>query len=192
MCTKQNSSGMSETGVKQGRSDKLGTKITDRLLYQAGMARIPISGTFELTPMCNFSCKMCYVRKNQKEVDSSGGLKSIAQWLNWAEAAKEKGMLYLLITGGEPLVYPGFWELYEKLTQMGFVISINSNGSMITEEVAARFAEMPPKKFNITLYGASNKSYETLCGVKDGFERVMNAAGYLKKYKIKFKCIILS
>lgn len=165
----------------------MGTKITDRIVYQAGMNRIPISGTFELTPMCNFSCKMCYIRKNQKDINASGGLKTAEQWLNWAEQAKKEGMLYLLLTGGEPLIYPEFWELYKELTQMGFVISINSNGSMITEEVAARFAEMPPRKINITLYGASNTTYKQLCGVEDGLDRVINAAQFLQQYKVKYK-----
>lgn len=162
-------------------------KITDKLIYQAGMKRIPISGTFELTPTCNFSCKMCYVRKGTKEVDDEGGLKSVEQWLEWAKSAKESGMLYLLITGGEPLIYPGFWELYEQLTQMGFVITINSNGSLITENIARRFAEMPPKKINITLYGASNETYEQLCDIKNGYDRVMDAAKALQQNRVQYK-----
>lgn len=165
----------------------MSAKISDRLMYQAGMKRIPISGTFELTPMCNFSCKMCYVRKGPKEVAEKGGLLPVEKWLAWAEEAKQNGMLYLLITGGEPLTYPGFWELYEKLTQMGFLISINSNGSMFTEEVAKRFHEMPPRKINITLYGASNETYESLCGLGDGFERVTAGTAWLRKYNIPYK-----
>lgn len=165
----------------------MSAKITERLVYQAGMARMPISGTFELTPMCNFACKMCYVRKEPQEVAAAGGLKPVSQWLRWAEDAREKGMLYLLITGGEPLTYPGFWELYGELTKMGFVITINSNGSMITEETVLRLAKTPPKKMNITLYGASNESYERLCGVSDGLDRVMKAARLLKEHKIMYQ-----
>lgn len=165
----------------------MSAKITDRLVYKAGMARVPISGTFELTPMCNFSCKMCYVRKNAVEVEALGGLKAVEQWLEWAKEAKEKGMLYLLITGGEPLTYPGFWELYEGLIQMGFIITVNTNGSLITDEVAQRFAKMQPKKINITLYGASNESYARLCGAEDGFDRVMKAVEILEKYKLRYK-----
>lgn len=162
-------------------------KITKQLIYKAGMDRRPILGTFELTPMCNFSCKMCYIRKEPQEVEENGGLQPIERWIRWAEEAKDEGMLYLLLTGGEPLTYPGFWELYPELVNMGFVISINSNGSMITEETANRLANMPPKKINITLYGASNETYEDLCGVKNGFDRVMEAVGRLKKYGISYK-----
>lgn len=165
----------------------MSTIISDRLMHQAGMARIPISGTFELTPMCNFACKMCYIRKNSQEVAECGGLLPKEQWLAWAREAKEQGMLYLLITGGEPLTYPGFWELYEELTHMGFVISINSNGSMITEEAAKRFQEMPPRRINITLYGASGDSYHRLCNSSNGFARVLQGADLLQKYGINFR-----
>lgn len=156
-------------------------------MHKAGMERIPISGAFELTPMCNFSCKMCYVRKTQTEVNEAGGLIPVEKWLEWADMAKKEGMLYLLITGGEPFSYPRFWELYEKLAMMGFVITINSNASLITEEIGKQLSYMPPKKINITLYGASNEMYESLCGVKNAFDRVKEAVDILKKYNIAFK-----
>lgn len=167
-------------------------KLTDKLMHQAGMARIPISGTIELTPMCNFSCKMCYVRKSAEEVKAEGGLQTVEQWIHWAEEAKDSGMLYLLVTGGEPFTYPDFWPLYERLTQMGFVISINSNGSMLTDACVKKLSKMPPKRINITLYGASNETYEKLCGIKNGFDKIIEAVNRLKKYNIayKFNCSI--
>ena len=45
--------------------------LTDFMFYKAGNAGIPLSGTFELTPLCNFSCRMCYVRKTVGEVKNS-------------------------------------------------------------------------------------------------------------------------
>lgn len=49
-------------------------KITDRLWRKAAEQRIPLSGAFELSPVCNFSCQMCYVRKSREDVDEKGGL----------------------------------------------------------------------------------------------------------------------
>ena len=42
--------------------------LSEFLSMKASAGRIPISGTFELSPVCNFACKMCYVRKTEKEV----------------------------------------------------------------------------------------------------------------------------
>ena len=48
--------------------------ISRRLWAKAGAERIPLTGAFELLPICNFACKMCYVRKSRAEVEKAGGL----------------------------------------------------------------------------------------------------------------------
>ena len=126
-------------------------KITSYLFSKASRLSIPLSGTFELSPVCNFSCRMCYVRKTQKEVNASERrMLTKGDWISIAEQAKEQGMLYLLLTGGEPLLWPDFWELYEELVQMGFLVSINTNGSLIDEEAVKHFQKYPPNRINIT------------------------------------------
>ncbi len=37
--------------------------LTQYLFQKASRARLPLSGTFELSPVCNLNCRMCYVRK---------------------------------------------------------------------------------------------------------------------------------
>ena len=44
--------------------------ITEYLYRKASAARIPLSGSFELTPVCNMSCKMCYVRMTRQQQES--------------------------------------------------------------------------------------------------------------------------
>lgn len=160
-----------------------------RLLYAKATAhKIPISGTFELSPVCNFFCRMCYIRKTQKEVEAHHRPQvTLEQWLAIAREAKEKGLLFLLLTGGEPFIWPYFWELYEELVNMGFVISINTNGSLIDDEVIERLRHRPPKRLNITLYGASDETYEALCGVKHVFKKVDQGITKLLKAGIAVK-----
>lgn len=147
--------------------------ITKMFMSKASALKIPAGGTFELSPVCNFSCKMCYVKKTQEEVSVHDRPQvTLEQWLEIAKEAKEKGTLFLLLTGGEPFLWPDFWELYEELVKMGFLVSINSNGSMINDQVVERLKRLPPKRINITLYGASDETYESLCGVKGVFEKV--------------------
>ena len=45
-----------------------GNSLTQYLYRKASHMKIPISATFELSPVCNFSCRMCYVRKTPREV----------------------------------------------------------------------------------------------------------------------------
>lgn len=158
-----------------------GTPLTDLLFEKAARGGIPLSGTFELTPMCNFSCRMCYVRKTAEEVHrSERSMMRLEEWLRIAGQAREAGMLYLLLTGGEPLVWPDFWPLYERLVEMGFLVSVNTNGSLIDAEALEHLKAFPPRRLNITLYGASDETYGLLCQAKDAFSRVKDALLNLK------------
>ena len=162
--------------------------LTDLLFRKASAKLYPLSGTFELSPVCNFSCRMCYVRKTQKEVSASQRpILTAGQWLDIARQAHEQGMLYLLLTGGEPLLWPDFWELYEKLIHMGFLISINTNGSLIDDAAIERFRKLPPARINITLYGASDETYEALCRAKHVFSKVDHAITGLREAGISVK-----
>lgn len=126
---------------------------------------LPISGNFELTARCNFNCPMCYVHMTQEQVDAAGKELTAAQWLELAAQAKDRGMVFALLTGGEPLVRKDFFEIYDGMRKMGLLVSINSNGSMLKGPILERFLEAPPFRFNISLYGGSNETYRNMCGL---------------------------
>lgn len=156
--------------------------VKDYLFQKASIKKIPLSGTFELSPVCNFSCKMCYVRKTQESISSEGKrLHTAEEWITLAKECKEAGMLYLLLTGGEPFLYPDFRYLYETLHNMGIVISINTNGTMIDADTVSWLKDHAPARVNITLYGASARTYERICGNPAGYHRAVDAILALKK-----------
>ena len=99
---------------------------------------VPLSGTFELTPFCNFQCVMCYVRLTKEQAEQQGKMLRAADWIAIAKQAKEMGMLNLCLTGGEPFIHPDFWEIYSELNKMGFLITLLSNGYLIDEAVGER------------------------------------------------------
>ena len=143
---------------------------------------IPVSGNFELTARCNFNCPMCYVHMTPEQLKASGRQELTAQqWLDIARAARDKGMIFVLLTGGEPLVRKDFFEIYDGMREMGLLISINSNGSMLKGEILERFLKTPPFRFNISLYGGSNETYRNMCGlpaydqVKENIRRLRQA-----------------
>ena len=142
---------------------------------------LPVTGTFELTPRCNFNCNMCYV--HQTEAQAAQGGRRVKQKVQLritevnrarrrvvgsirsvTEEARKAGMVFLLLTGGEPLLRPDFPELLHALKNMGFLVSVNSNGSLLRGELLEAVKQDPPLRFNITLYGGSNAAYERLCG----------------------------
>lgn len=162
-------------------------KITDRLWNKAGENKIPLTGAFELLPACNLKCKMCYVRLDMEEVKQRGGLLPAEEWIDYARQAKEEGLLFPLLTGGEPFLRRDFLEIYSGIQELGMQISINSNGTLIDEKTAKWLGEHAPTRINITLYGASEETYENLCGSADAYRRVHNAVEWLKKYGVPVK-----
>ena len=162
--------------------------LTDYMFHKAGIGKIPLSGTFELTPLCNFACRMCYVRKTAEDVKNSPRpMLTLNQWMKIAEETYEAGTLYLLLTGGEPTLLPEFWKFYEKLVQMGFLVSINTNGSRLDAQAIELLKALPPRRINITLYGANDTTYERLCGVSGVFSKVEKAICLLKNAGIQVK-----
>lgn len=158
------------------------------IMDKATRAGIPANGTFELTPLCNYACKMCYVRKTAEEVKKSDRpMMQLKDWLKLAEECKKSGTLSILLTGGEPLIWPDFWNLYNALHQMGFLVSVNTNGSLIDASVIEKWKEKPPIRVNVTLYGASDETYEKLCGTKKQFSRVYENIKALKAAGITTK-----
>lgn len=143
--------------------------------------------SFELLPVCNLNCKMCYVRKPMSVVQQAGGLKDAKWWLNLAREAADCGLLYPLLTGGEPFLHPQFGEILSGMLEMGLQVSINSNGTLIDREWAAFLGKHRPTRINITLYGASEESYRNLCGNGDAYHKVRRCVELLKEYKIPFK-----
>lgn len=145
---------------------------------------IPLKGTFELTARCNFDCKMCYIHLTEEQIRQQGRELTNEEWLEIARQAKEAGMLYLTLTGGEVFVRPGFRQLYEELSKMGFLIHIMSNGYCIDESVMDWLQKTPPCMMRFTLYGASDETYEKVCGVKHGFTKVSKAVELIKNAEI--------
>lgn len=157
------------------------------LAAKADVQRTPLGGTMELLPLCNMNCKMCYIRQTKEEMDTQGRMLSCDEWLSIAQDAKANGVLYLLMTGGEPLLYPEFKRLYTELTNMGFIITINTNGTLIDEKWADFFGKRPCRRLNITLYGKDDETYEKLCGNPHGFSQVMKAVEFLQERKVPFR-----
>ena len=160
---------------------------TEYLYRKASAAGVPLSGTFELTPVCNMDCKMCYVRLSRQEQQAIAPLTPAQRWLALAREARDAGMLYLLLTGGEPFLHPQFREILEGLHKMGLLITINSNGTMIDASVVEWLKHCPPVRINISLYGASDETYARLCGNPRGFTQTTNAIRLLKEAGISVK-----
>lgn len=142
---------------------------------------IPVSGVFELTPRCNLRCKMCYVRLTPEQMAPLGRERTASQWLEMARQARDQGMTFLLLTGGEPTLREDFCEIYEELARMGLSISLNTNGTLLGPEIRRLWHLLPPAQVNITLYGTCREDYQALCGNPQAFDAVVDGLDWLRQ-----------
>lgn len=166
----------------------------DTLNYIREKARkngCPVKATFEITPRCNFNCRMCYVHLPEEEIRKTKLHRELnaKEWLEIGKQCQNEGVLMLCITGGDPLSHPEFKEIWTGLSQMGFLMTLQTNAAFIGEELLNLFNEYPPFEVKITIYGSNNDVYKRVCKVENGFTLVDNAIQNLTKLKIPVQLV---
>jgi MoaA/NifB/PqqE/SkfB family radical SAM enzyme len=138
---------------------------------RAARERRPIAATLELTRRCNLRCVHCYLgdqadqhRQKNLELDTEAVKAAISEWV-------EAGCLYLTITGGDPLLRSDFPEIYRHARESGLVVTVFTNGTLVDDGITALFAELPPRKVEISLYGATAATHDAITGVPGSHTR---------------------
>lgn len=149
---------------RQNRKESLSFNELSRYLEaRARKQGVPIHGQFELTPLCNLNCKMCYVHLTADKMDDRS-LLTVKQWKDLIRQAYEGGMLTAALTGGECLTYPGFEEVYLYLHSLGCPVDVLTNGVLLDKDRVCFFRKHPPRSIQITLYGCNEGAYERVTG----------------------------
>ena len=157
------------------------------LLDKSCAKKLPVSGTMELTGRCNFGCKMCFIHQSGADAEVRKAEMPAEFWCRLADELQRAGTLTMLLTGGEPLLRPDFAEIYTYLKRHGFLISVNTNISLLTNSLLKLFSDNKPLIFNVSLYGASDETYLRLCGREKMFSQVRENLLRLKKSGITVK-----
>ena len=147
---------------KGGRAQNF-DEISNFLGFKAREKGIPLSGQFELTPLCNFSCRMCYVHLTPEQLKDHCVLPADT-WKDLMHQAWEAGMINATLTGGECLAYPGFDEVFLYLHSLGCQVGVLTNGFLLDEQRIRFFQEHMPCRIQVTLYGWNNDVYERVTG----------------------------
>lgn len=98
---------------------------------------------------CNYRCPYCFFEGTWEEVERRNVYRATDEWLRvWMLLRQRYGYMRLLITGGEPFIYPGFVDLLGELSKE-FSIGFDSNLSC-SKELLIDFAEkVRPKDISI-------------------------------------------
>ncbi len=106
--------------------------------------------SIEVTTHCNSACLHCFARTGISEYSnlSLGTVKEILS------EAYNTGYRHLHITGGEPLLWEGLFEALDNAFGMGYErVLMNTNGTLLTEDVARRLAAYDGLAISVSLEG---------------------------------------
>ena len=158
---------VSETGVPEV------TFAEFRERAEIDARRIPIEGTIETTYRCNLACVHCYVNEPAGAQEIQERELSLERLKQLVDEIVEEGCLFVLFTGGEVLVRPDFPELYLYARSRGLLVTIFTNGTMITDRIADLFSEHTPETIEITLYGMTKATYDRVTRVPGSYEKCL-------------------
>lgn len=146
----------------------------------------PDSCQLELTYACGLRCVHCYLsgynqpRHIKQELDT-------AQMMNIIDELKKAGVLWICLTGGDPLKRPDFSRLYQYAYKQGFLLTVFTNGYSLNKKIIALFKKYPPFSIEITLNAVKKELYEKISGAPGSFKKTKDGIEALLKNKLPLK-----
>ncbi len=149
--------------------------------------RVPISAVIEITRRCNNSCVHCCNNLPLKDQSARQNELSAEEHFRILDEIAAAGCLWVLFTGGEIFARKDFLDIYTHAKRQGLLITLFTNGTLITPEIADYLVELPPFYIEITLYGRTRQTYEQVTGVPGSYDRCMQGIRLLTERNLPLK-----
>jgi radical SAM protein with 4Fe4S-binding SPASM domain len=153
---------------------------------QAGQ-RAPMQVSIEVTRRCPLECQHCYNNLPMGDQDARSREMTTEEHFRMLDELVEMGCFWLLYTGGEIFARKDFLEIYTYAKKKGFLITLFTNGTLITEKIADYLVEWPPFAIEITLYGRTRETYEALTMIPGSYDRCLRGITLLRERGLPLK-----
>lgn len=131
----------------------------------------------EITDKCNFKCKHCFANKLDYEL-------KVDSWVKIFNNICKDKIQSITITGGEPLLFKGLWELLKKIKLKRTILTLDTNASLINEN-NIKDIEKHFKKIRISFYGLNRSWHANTQSKAFNEERFFETLKLLSSTKIK-------
>ena len=149
--------------------------------------RAPLQVSIEVTRRCPLECLHCYNNLPMGDVDARRRELSKEEHFRVLDELVEMGCFWLLYTGGEIFARKDFLEIYTYAKQKGFLITLFTNATILTEAIADHLAQWPPFAIEITLYGRTRETYEALTAIPGSYDRCLRGIKLLRERGLPLK-----
>jgi len=149
--------------------------------------RIPISGSIEVTQRCNNHCIHCYNNLSAGDRQAAAAELSLNEHYRILDEIVDAGCLWLLLTGGEIFLRRDFLDIYAYARQKGLLITLFTNGTLVSRQIADQLTRLPPFSIEITIYGRTKETYESVTQMPGSYEQCINGIRMLMARKLPLK-----
>ncbi|MEM7245067.1 MAG: radical SAM protein [Acidobacteriota bacterium] len=153
----------------------MATNAYREITMNAWKKAAPLQALYELTYRCNHLCTFC-----NNPLSRAGGELKTEEAFDVLAQLKELGVLFLTLTGGEPLLRQDFWEIAEEGKRLKFALRVFTNAYLINDEVADRLKEVGITETSISIHGSKPDVHEKLTRIPGSFQRVVDAVKRLR------------
>ena len=142
-------------------SSSISKEIQDFSLWEKMQSgRKVFSFDLEITARCNLDCKHCYINLPAGDQAAQERELTLKEIDRIADEAVALGAIWVLISGGEPLMRKDFPEIYMLLKRKGLLVSVFTNATLVRSEHVELFRKYPPRDIEVSVYGATRETYE--------------------------------
>ncbi|MCL2426417.1 MAG: radical SAM protein [Oscillospiraceae bacterium] len=139
---------------------------------------------WHLTGKCNLQCTHCYQNQDYNEIKQI----SIEEQKNFIkETVEDFKYIYpnieFNLTGGEPLLYPYFWEIVQGICDSNSKWNLLTNGTLIDENVVERLVFYRVSGVQVSLEG--NKRINDIIRGDGNYEAVLKSVLLMKQAGIR-------
>ena len=135
----------------------------------------PILAVFEVNLQCNSKCGYCDLPLNVGRYEMSREeIKRI-----FTDLYKD-GLRYVFVQGGEPTLRKDLIEILEDLQNIGFALTLITNGTRLTDKFLQRLSALPVS-VSVSLDTLDRENYKTIRGA-DQLQLVLSGLDRLKEY----------
>ena len=140
----------------------------------------------ELTARCNLNCRHCYINLPPGAKRARKNELSFQEIKKIVDDAVELGALWCLITGGEPFLREDFTDIYLYIKKKGLLVFLFTNATLINEKHIKLFEKYPPRELEVTVYGATKKTYEQVTRIPGSYMAFQRGLSFLRKSSLNF------
>lgn len=163
------------------------THFSELLHTKVAQQRIPISVTMEVTRRCPLTCSHCYNNLPMNDLGARAGELSLEEIERIFDEMVDAGVLWLLLSGGEIFARRDFLDIYDAAKRRGFLVTLFTNGTLITERIVDHLAKSRPFSIEITLYGHTQETYERLTRIPGSWAKCRRGIELILDRKLPLK-----